>query len=61
LLPGEELPLTEPYEMLERLKGDVDLVLDGGSCGIEPTTVVDLTGDYPQVLRKGKGDIEDFD
>lgn len=60
-LPGDELPLTEPYEMLERLKGDVDLVLDGGSCGVESTTVVDLTGDYPKVLREGKGDFEDFD
>ncbi len=61
LLPGDELPLTEPYEMLERLKGDVDLVLEGGSCGVESTTVVDLTGDYPKVLREGKGDFEDFD
>ena len=60
-LPGDELPLTEPYEMLERLKGDVDLVLEGGSCGVESTTVVDLTGDYPKVLREGKGDFEDFD
>jgi tRNA A37 threonylcarbamoyladenosine synthetase subunit TsaC/SUA5/YrdC len=47
--------------MLERLKGDVDLVLDGGSCGVELTTVVDLTGDYPKVLREGKGDFDDFD
>ncbi len=61
LLPGDERPLTEPYEMLERLKGDVDLVLEGGSCGVESTTVVDLTGDYPKVLREGKGDFEDFD
>jgi tRNA threonylcarbamoyl adenosine modification protein (Sua5/YciO/YrdC/YwlC family) len=59
-LPGDELPMTDPEEMLMRLKGDVELVLDGGSCGIEPTTVVDLTGDFPVLLRQGKGDAVDF-
>ena len=56
ILPGDTLPLTEPYEMRERLEHDVDLVIDGGYCGIEPTTVVDMEGDVPQVLRVGKGD-----
>jgi len=60
ILPGDELPLTEPDEMLRRLKGDVDLILDAGSCGIEPTTVVDLTKDFPEVLRQGRGDSSDF-
>lgn len=60
-LPGDDLPLTEPIEMLDRLKGSVDLIVDGGACGIEPTTVVDLTADYPQVLRHGKGASTDFE
>ena len=61
LLPGEELPLNDIDEMHRRLGNDVDLIIDGGSCGLEPTTVVDLTGDFPVVLREGKGAIEDFD
>ena len=60
ILPGDELPLTDVDEMLRRLKGDVDLVIDGGSCGVEPTTVVDMTGDYPVVLREGRGAVDDF-
>lgn len=59
-LPGDELPLTDIDEMERRLRGDVDLIVYGGSCGIEPTTVVDLTGDYPVVLREGKGGVDDF-
>lgn len=59
-LPGDDLPLTEANEMLERLQGEVDLIIDSGSCGIEPTTVVDLTGKFPVVVRKGKGDDRDF-
>ena len=43
-LPGDALPLNDAQEIRERLEHDVDLVLDGGSCGIAPTTVVDLTG-----------------
>lgn len=54
-LPGEELPLTDPDEMRLRLDHDVDLVIDGGYCGIEPTTVVDLVGDQPEIVRQGKG------
>ncbi|MGI9292202.1 MAG: L-threonylcarbamoyladenylate synthase [Gammaproteobacteria bacterium] len=60
LLPGDELPINDAEEMQRRLKGDVDLILDCGSCGIEPTTVVDLTSDYPVVLREGKGPADDF-
>jgi tRNA threonylcarbamoyl adenosine modification protein (Sua5/YciO/YrdC/YwlC family) len=59
-LPGEEFPMTGTNEMLARLQGDVDLIIDSGSCGIEPTTVVDLTGDYPVVIRQGKGSDQDF-
>ena len=45
ILPGDNMPLSEPQDMLERLQGQVDLVIDGGNCGLEPTTVVDLTED----------------
>lgn len=57
ILPGDELPLTDPREMLERLNSQVDLVIDGGYCGLEPTTVLDLTGETPNVLRHGRGDV----
>jgi tRNA threonylcarbamoyl adenosine modification protein (Sua5/YciO/YrdC/YwlC family) len=57
LLPHEELPLNDGREIRRRLEHDVDLVLDGGSCGTEPTTVVDLTGLAPRILREGKGPI----
>lgn len=58
LLPGDELPLTDGREIHERLANDLDLVLDGGPCGLEPTTVVDLAVQPPVVLRAGKGDLK---
>ena len=57
LLPGEDLPLTDAHEIVERLGPQVDLVIDGGYCGLEPTTVLDLTGETPKVLRHGRGDV----
>jgi tRNA threonylcarbamoyl adenosine modification protein (Sua5/YciO/YrdC/YwlC family) len=59
-LPGEDVPLNEAWEIRERLEHLVDLVIDGGACGMTPTTVVDLTTDTPQVLRYGKGDASPF-
>jgi len=56
LLPGDPLPLNDAHEIRERLEHQVDLVLDAGSCGIEMSTVVDLTGEQPQIVRLGKGD-----
>lgn len=56
LLPGDEFPLSDPYDIRETLEHHVELVIDGGYCGIEPTTVVDLTGDAPELVRQGKGD-----
>ncbi len=56
LMPGEEYPLTDPYEMRDLLQHHVDLVIDGGYCGIETTTIIDLTGDAPELVRQGKGD-----
>jgi tRNA threonylcarbamoyl adenosine modification protein (Sua5/YciO/YrdC/YwlC family) len=60
LLPGEDVPLNDAHEIRERLEHQVDLILDGGSCGIEPTTVVDLTGDAPIITRAGKGSVAPF-
>lgn len=57
LLPGDEQPMTEGVEIQERLSNFVDAVLDGGHCGLEPTTVVDLAGEAPVVLRRGRGDL----
>lgn len=60
ILPGAEAPLSEPESIKDVLGNQIDLIIDGGHCGQEPTTVVDLTGDYPVVLREGKGDCEPF-
>jgi tRNA threonylcarbamoyl adenosine modification protein (Sua5/YciO/YrdC/YwlC family) len=60
LLPGDETPLTDAAEILERLDGQVDLILGGGNCGVEPTSVIDLTGRYPVVVRQGRGDTAHF-
>jgi len=61
LLPGADLPLNDPDEIYERLERDVDIIVASGSCGVEPTTVVDLTGEYPVLIRRGKGDPADFE
>jgi tRNA A37 threonylcarbamoyladenosine synthetase subunit TsaC/SUA5/YrdC len=55
IMPGEELPLADTDEMRERLGRVVDLLVDGGGCGLEPTTIVDLSGGAPALLRQGKG------
>ena len=60
ILPGATAPLSEPESIMDLLGNQIDLIIDGGNCGQEPTTVVDLTGDYPVVLREGKGDPEPF-
>jgi len=56
MLPGDDLPLTDPYEMRDLLGHQVDLIIDGGFCGLEPTTMVDLSGETALVTRVGKGD-----
>lgn len=61
ILPGDELPLIDPYEIRDALEHDVDLVIDGGYCGMEPTSVIDLADDLPLVLRVGKGDVSPFE
>ena len=60
LLPGDELPLTDASEIHERLGRSVDLVLDGGNCGLVPTSVIDLSGDRAVVVRVGRGDVWPF-
>jgi tRNA threonylcarbamoyl adenosine modification protein (Sua5/YciO/YrdC/YwlC family) len=55
ILQGDDLPLADGEAIRERLAGQVDMILDAGSCGLEPTTVVDLTAVAPVVVRKGKG------
>jgi tRNA threonylcarbamoyl adenosine modification protein (Sua5/YciO/YrdC/YwlC family) len=60
IMPGEELPLTDPYDIRDLLEHEVDLVIDGGFCGLEATTVVDLADETPVVVRAGKGDVAPF-
>ncbi len=60
ILPGDERPLNDMDEIRDRLQNDVEVILDGGSCGVEMTTVVDLTGDMPVIVRQGKGSIAVF-
>jgi tRNA threonylcarbamoyl adenosine modification protein (Sua5/YciO/YrdC/YwlC family) len=60
LLPGDDLPLTDPDEIWQRLQDQVQLLIDGGNCGVEPSSVIDLTGRYPVILREGKGDTAAF-
>lgn len=56
LLPGDEYPPSNAIEVLDKLSGRVDLIIDAGPCGFEPTTVVDLVEGAPAILRQGKGD-----
>ncbi|HTH45294.1 MAG TPA: L-threonylcarbamoyladenylate synthase [Oxalicibacterium sp.] len=56
ILPGEDEPLTDPDEIRERLAKAVDLVIDGGACSLQPTTVIDLSGDDAVLVRQGRGD-----
>ena len=56
ILPGDDDPLTEGYAIQERLEKLVDAVVDGGACGLLPTTVFDLTGKEPELVRSGRGD-----
>jgi tRNA threonylcarbamoyl adenosine modification protein (Sua5/YciO/YrdC/YwlC family) len=61
ILPGDEQPLTDPEAMREALDKHVDLIIDGGFCGLDPTTVVDMIAEPPQVMRVGKGDASMFE
>lgn len=58
MLPGNDFPETDADDIRDKLEHQVDLIIDGGHCGVEPTTVIDLTGGVPQVTRHGKGSTE---
>ena len=60
VLPGDEYPLTDADEIEARLAGRIEIILDGGNCGLDPTTVVDLADGAPSVIRVGKGDTSPF-
>lgn len=60
ILPNEVHPLTDPDEIRDRLSRQIELVIDGGACSLEPTTVIDLTADEPVLLRQGRGDAAPF-
>lgn len=60
ILPNEEEQLFDPYEMRLKIGKLVDLIIDGGACGLEPTTMIDLVEGIPEVMRIGKGDPEPF-
>jgi tRNA threonylcarbamoyl adenosine modification protein (Sua5/YciO/YrdC/YwlC family) len=59
-LPDDDLPLNDAQEIRDRLEHQVELILDCGSCGVTPTTVVDLTGEFPVITRRGRGSITPF-
>ncbi|MDZ7923755.1 MAG: L-threonylcarbamoyladenylate synthase [Marinagarivorans sp.] len=61
IMPGDELPLTDPYDIKDALDHHIELVIDGGFCGFEATSVIDMTGEEPLVTRKGCGDVSAFE
>ena len=61
ILPGDELPMTDPYDIRDTLSSQLDLVIDGGYCGMEATSVVDLVDDVPVIVRRGLGDVSQFE
>ena len=60
LLPGDEMPVTDPVEIDERIGSLVDAIVDSGPTGMEPTTVLDLTSGTVEVVRQGRGDVSAF-
>jgi tRNA threonylcarbamoyl adenosine modification protein (Sua5/YciO/YrdC/YwlC family) len=61
IMPGEDTPMSDPYEIRQTLEHALDLVIDGGYCGFEATTVVDMTGDEYLVTRQGAGSIPEIE
>jgi tRNA threonylcarbamoyl adenosine modification protein (Sua5/YciO/YrdC/YwlC family) len=59
-LPGDDQPLNDPYEIRDLLEHQVDLVMDGGYGDVDSTTIIDLSGEVPVLVRAGKGDIQPF-
>jgi tRNA threonylcarbamoyl adenosine modification protein (Sua5/YciO/YrdC/YwlC family) len=61
LLPGEDEPMTQGWQIADELGQALDAVIDSGDCGTEPTTVIDFSGDEPEILRRGAGDTSAFE
>lgn len=61
IMPGDTIPMTDPYDIRDLLDKRVDLVIDGGFCGMEPTSVVELFDEVPIVVRRGVGDVSAFE
>jgi tRNA threonylcarbamoyl adenosine modification protein (Sua5/YciO/YrdC/YwlC family) len=61
LLPDQEEPMTQGWEIKELLDHQVDAVVDSGDCGTEPTTVIDFSEDFPEIVRIGAGDPRPFE
>ena len=61
ILPGEDMPMTDAEDIRDALERQVDLIIDGGHCGLEPTTVVDMTAEIPHIARAGRGDTAPFE
>ena len=59
-LPGDSMPLTDPLEIEERIGHQIEAIIDAGPAGIEPTTVLDLSGGTVEILRVGRGDVSQF-
>jgi tRNA threonylcarbamoyl adenosine modification protein (Sua5/YciO/YrdC/YwlC family) len=60
ILPDESEPLTDPEEIRDHLEKLIELVIDGGACSLQPTSVIDLTEEQPVLLRQGRGDVAQF-
>jgi tRNA A37 threonylcarbamoyladenosine synthetase subunit TsaC/SUA5/YrdC len=60
ILPGDDEPMTDPYEIRQRLEHHVDLIIDGGFGDLKASTVIDLSGDEPELIREGCGDPTPF-
>lgn len=60
ILPGEDYPLPNAHEVRNRLEHQVDLIIDGGACGLQETSVIDCMNDEPRILREDKGDASEF-
>jgi len=61
ILPGEDVPMTDPEDMMDRVGKHVDLIIDGGFGGAEPTTVIEFIDDMPEIIRFGLGDPSPFE
>lgn len=58
ILPDAETPLTDPEEIKDKIGHQIDAIIDGGNCGMEPTTVIDLVNEEPVIVRKGLGPVD---